>query len=197
MNNTGGATFIPDRRVFEELRHTQGGVWRRFKAGGAAAHDWLNKARIKIQDRFLPVLRAQEAVIAASGQPLPESHNAYIAKETFSGKVGRHLFEIDEDYTKPIIDVMAAGRDRAMLDPDEVGTWLYARHALERNMQIASINPSMPDGGSGMTDAEAQAILQAVAVGPDAARFAQIGKLVDALRGRQLTRRFLRASDWL
>jgi len=37
--------------------------------------------------------------------------------------------------------------------------YLYALHAKERNAQIAKINPKMPDGGSGMTNAEAEAIL--------------------------------------
>ena len=110
--------------------------------------------------------------------------DAYTVETTFSGKVGRHLFEIDEDFTKPIVTLIAQTRGR--LTAESVGTWLYARHAIERNARIASINPRMPDGGSGMMDADAQAILAAAAASPDAATLDKIGTLVDQLRERSL-----------
>ena len=45
------------------------------------------------------------------------------------------------------------------LTADEVNRFLMARHAPERNAQIASINPKLPDGGSGMTNAEAAQVI--------------------------------------
>ncbi len=178
------AAFIPDRRVWEELTRAGAPIWQRLRQGAGAAHDAIDRARIVLQDRFLPVLRAQEAVERRLGMPLPADHNAYIAETTFSGKVGRHLFEIDEDYTKPIIDLIAG--TRGALTADAVGEWLYARHAIERNAHIAGINPKMPDGGSGMMTADAQAILAAAAAGPHAKTLAEIGNLVDKLRERTL-----------
>lgn len=164
----GRHAFVPDRRIWEELTRANAGVWARLRGGAAAAKDQVDRARIIFQDRFLPILRAQEAVMRGTGQPLPLEQNAYIAETTFSGKVGRHLFEIDEDYTKPIIDLIAEAK--GALTADYVGTWLIARHTQERNAHIASINPAMPDGGSGMTDAEASLILAEAAAGPYAAR---------------------------
>ena len=143
----------------------------------------VDRARIVMQDRFLPVMRAQQAVTKSFGITIPESHNAYLTETTFSGKVGRHLFEIDEEYTKPIISLIAGSK---ALTADTVGLWLAARHAVERNAYIATINPAMPDGGSGMTDAEAQQVLADAAAGPDAARLDQIGDLIDKLRERSL-----------
>jgi hypothetical protein len=32
---------------------------------------------------------------------------------------------------------------------DELGDYLIARHAPERNEQIARVNPDLPDGGAG------------------------------------------------
>lgn len=180
----GRSVFIPDRKVWEELTRSGVGVWDRIGNGREAAKDQLDRARVKFQDRFLPVLRAQQAIEAANGQALPQDQNAYITETTFSGKAGRHLFEIDEDYTKPIIDQIAASNGR--MDAESVGNWLYARHAVERNAQIAKINASMPDGGSGMTNADAGRILADVAASPDAARYAEIGKLIDGLRERTL-----------
>lgn len=180
----GGTPHIPDRRIWEELTRAGRPIWARLREGLGAANDAVDKARIRLQDRFLPVLRAQQAVMRATGAPLPADHDAYIAETTFSGKVGRHLFEIDEDYTKPIIKLIAA--TKGALTADDVGEWLTARHAVERNARIASINPKMPDGGSGMMTADAQAILAAAAAGPHAQTLDEIGDLIDKLRERTL-----------
>lgn len=180
----GGALFIPDRRVWEELTRAGVPVWQRLRNGRGAASDALDRARQVIQDRFLPVLRAQEAIMRATGRNIAPEQNAYIAETTFSGKVGRHLLDIDEAYAKPIIDIIA--KTDGGLTLESVGEWLYARHAIERNAYIASINPDMPDGGSGMTDQDAQDILSDAAAGPHAAQLQQIGALIDGLRERTL-----------
>lgn len=182
-----GSIFIPDRRIWEELTDSSQSYWSRLGSGAGAAHDWIDKARIKIQDRFLPVLRAQEAVIRTTGGPLSEDMNVYLAEETFSGKVGRHLFEIDEQFTKPIIDLIAG--TKGALTADDVGMWLTARHAVERNARIASINLAMPDKGSGITTANANAIMAQGAAGPHAQMLNEIGALIDQLREKTLKMR--------
>src|SRR5690606_38279921 len=45
------------------------------------------------------------------------------------------------------------------ISPKLLMDYLYARHAPERNARIASINPNMPDGGSGLTTQQANDIL--------------------------------------
>lgn len=47
-----------------------------------------------------------------------------------------------------------------------IDAYLVARHAAERNAQIAKINPNMPDGGSGMFTNDADAILNAISRQP-------------------------------
>lgn len=185
QNSAMGANpFIPDRRMWETLTQSGVPIWQRLRDLPGAASDAVDRARQVIQDRFLPVLRAQEAVMRQTGRHVPREQDAYTAETTFSGKVGKHLLQIDEEYTKPIIQIIAASKGR--MDADSVGSWLYARHAIERNAYIATINPMMPDGGSGMMDAEAQQILADVAASPDAAAYDQIGALIDALRERNL-----------
>ena len=161
-------------------------VWQRLRNGAGAARDAADRARMIIQDRMLPIRRAQEAIVARRGKPLPSGMDVYGVETTFSGKVGRHLFEIDEGFTKPIIDLIAKSKG---LTADSVGQWLYARHAIERNARIASINPRMPDGGSGMMDADAQQILAQAVASPHAAALNQIGALVDQLREQTLKMR--------
>ena len=176
----GAVPFIPDRRIWETLTAAGVPVWQRLRDLPGAASDAVDRARYVIQDRFLPVLRAQEAVERQIGRPLPADHDAYTKETTFSGRVGRHLLDVDETFTKPVIKIIAASKGR--MTADSVGQWLYARHAVERNAYIASINPTMPDGGSGMMDAEANQILQDIAASPDAAAYDSIGKMVDDLR---------------
>ncbi|MBK8772703.1 MAG: hypothetical protein IPM06_20065 [Rhizobiales bacterium] len=180
----GGAVFVPNRHIWEELTTASAPIWERLKNGRAAAMDAVDRARVLLQDRMLPLRRAQAEIEKASRVKLPEDQNVYLTETTFSGKVGNHLGRIDQDFTKPIIDLIAA--TKGDLDADTVGTWLYARHAVERNAHIASINPKMPDGGSGMTDAEANSILAQAAASKHAATLDRIGKLIDALRERSL-----------
>ena len=180
----GTPPFIPDRAVWDEFSKSGQGIWGRIKGAGGAMHDKIDGARIKFQDRFLPVLRAQEAIERSTGEQLPEEVNAYLAEETFSGKVGRHLFEIDEDFTKPIVDIIA--QSKGELTVDDIGDYLTARHAKERNAYIASINDEMPDGGSGMTNAQADKILKDAESGAHADDMKQIAKLVDNLRERTI-----------
>lgn len=180
-NSALGATpFIPDRRIWETLTRAGIPIWQRLRDLPGAASDAVDRARYTIQDRMLPFLRAQEAVMRQTGRPLPKEHDVYLSETTFSGKVGRHLLDIDERFTKPIIQIIAASNGR--MDADSVGQWLYARHAQERNAYIASINPMMQDGGSGMTNAEAAQILADVAASPDAASYDRIGDLIDKMR---------------
>lgn len=188
-NHTGGGIHIPDRRIWEELNNRNAGIWERLKGGSDAAYDWVDKGRVNFQDRFLPVLRAQEAIMRQTGAKLDEQYNAYVAEETYSGKVGDHLSEIDEDYTKRIIAIMVGEKKDAKMKIEDVDQWLYARHAVERNAKIASINANMQDGGSGMENADAAAILSNAAASPHSARLNEIGQIIDDLRERSLALR--------
>lgn len=184
--NTGmlGSLFIPDRRVWEEITRAGTPIWDRLRNGAGGLHDAVDRARVKLQDAFLPFLRAQQAVMLATGQKINADHNAFLTHKTFSGKVAKHFFDIDHQFTKPIIDLIA--KTKGSLTFDDVGEWLYARHAIERNARIASINQDMQDGGSGMETADAQAILAQAAAGPHAAALEKIGALVDQLREKTL-----------
>ncbi len=178
---------IPDRRLWDELTASNASIFERLRGAGGAIYDAVDKARFQVQDRMLPVLRAQQAIENAVGAPLPNDMNAYQTEVTYSGKAGRKLFEVDEEFTKPIIGIIA--KSKGALDAEIVGQWLTARHAEERNRQVASINPSMPDGGSGMTNAEARAILAQWAASPQAADLQRIGDLVDKMRDYTLRMR--------
>jgi hypothetical protein len=59
-------------------------------------------------------------------------------------------------------DSFLARLTKDKLTVDDIGIYLYAKHTVERNAYIASINPAFKpgEGGSGLTDVEAAAILE-------------------------------------
>ncbi|MDP4076243.1 LPD38 domain-containing protein [Acidovorax sp. A1169] len=70
------------------------------------------------------------------------------------GTVATRVEDFREGTVKPVIDRI----QKAGFTTEQVAEYLHAAHAEERNAQIASIDPKTLDG-SGMTNAEAQAIL--------------------------------------
>lgn len=128
----------------------------------------LDRVRVKLQDRYLPLLRVQQRVESAIGRPLPQVANPYVREELMTGRIGAKLDRLSKDMIDPLFVAM----HQAGVSVDELETYLYARHAPERNAQIAKINPELPDGGSGMSDIEAAALIN---------RMDQAGKL-DAIK---------------
>lgn len=107
------------------------------------------------QDKMRPLLRTQEAIKKDGGR-ISENENAYLAEEAFHGKTENDLRKMRERYLEPMSKKMAdSGIEREELD-----MYLWAKHAEERNAQIARINPDMPDGGSGMTNEQAKKLLK-------------------------------------
>ena len=49
LARTNGYAHIPDRKIWEALSAQQSGIWSRFTAGSAAAHDMVEKARIILE----------------------------------------------------------------------------------------------------------------------------------------------------
>jgi Inorganic Pyrophosphatase/Large polyvalent protein associated domain 38/Large polyvalent protein-associated domain 1/Large polyvalent protein-associated domain 5 len=123
--------------------------------------DWFKR---KLQDKFAPIKDMQANIEDATGRELPEDQNAYRAEELFYGKTENDLNKMEKNHVKPLVDAMTSNN----IDSAELDQFLIAKHARERNAHIASINPEMQDGGSGMTNAEADAILS---------RYEQEGKL--------------------
>lgn len=116
------------------------------------AGDWFVR---NLQDKFKPIKDIQKSITDYRGNQLDDNENTYQAEELFYGKAENDLRQVEESLIKPLVDEMAA----TGIEQGELDTFLMAKHAQERNAYIASINPEMPDGGSGMTNAEAQQIL--------------------------------------
>jgi hypothetical protein len=139
--------------------------------------DWstFDSIREQLQDSFLRPKRVQETIAEQAGRAITLDENVYRAEEQFPGKVGARRENLAAEHKDPIVKAIAnVLAKKSITIPDGKGgtqeakgyeileAYLYARHAPERNAQIASINPDFPDGGSGMTDADAATILRTI-----------------------------------
>ncbi|EIM5533442.1 hypothetical protein LNM54_005388, partial [Salmonella enterica subsp. enterica] len=134
----------------------------------------------QMQDKF-QVLKAVQDKIRESGGKLDDSNDAYLAEELFHGKAENDLNVMKERYVKPLAKLLA-DYDIPQSALDE---YLYARHAPERNLHIAKINPKMPDGGSGMTNAEAAGIMDRVRRSGKQAQYDRLAGIVDDMLARR------------
>ncbi|EGI6490926.1 hypothetical protein ABN47_003108 [Salmonella enterica subsp. enterica serovar Hvittingfoss] len=134
----------------------------------------------QMQDKF-QVLKAVQDNIRKSGGKLDDSNNAYMAEELFHGKAENDLNVMKERYIQPLAKLLA-DYDIPQSSLDE---YLYARHAPERNLHIAKINPKMPDGGSGMTNAEAADIMDKVRRSGKQAQYDRLAGIVDDMLARR------------
>lgn len=134
----------------------------------------------QMQDKF-QVLKAVQDKIRESGGKLDDSNDAYLAEELFHGKAENDLNVLKERYVKPLAKLLA-DYDIPQSALDE---YLYARHAPERNAHIAKINPKMPDGGSGMTNAEAADIMDRVRRSGKQAQYDRLAGIVDDMLARR------------
>lgn len=118
--------------------------------------------RQQLQDKF-ERLDTTQKTIKKSGNKISEDADAFLQQELY---VGRATERIDQMRAKVIRDENGKGTgllERMRKDNitiDDMGRYLHAKHAIERNKRVAEINPDLPDGGSGLTNAEATKILK-------------------------------------
>lgn len=107
-----------------------------------------------LQDKQIDMRRVVQAIKAKVGQ-IADRWNPYLQEELYHGRTAKRVKDFLDFELRPLLTDMQM---RGVALP-EFEKFLHARHAEERNVQIAKINPKMPDGGSGMTTADAQAYL--------------------------------------
>jgi len=115
----------------------------------------LRRVQAAIQDNFNRLRQVQERISELTGQPIPERSNYYGAETNRPGRVAARLEDAKRDMTQPLMEKLA----KSGHTPQELMSLLHAQHAPERNAAVARINPEMPDGGSGMMTADANAIV--------------------------------------
>jgi hypothetical protein len=127
--------------------------------------------RIGLQDHFIAVRAAQQAVLEHVGKTkygeaggrssieIKEEFDAYHKEERMKGKTGTRIREFYKDHVDPLKEKIK----KYKFTLPEVDEYLYAKHASERNARIAKINPRFADveknPGSGMSNGRSKTIL--------------------------------------
>lgn len=138
----------------------------------------LDNLVYKMQDRHIDTKRVQQA-IAEAGNDIEDAWNPYLKEELFHGRSASRVKEFLDKELKPLLVQMSI---RKVSMPD-IEKYLWMRHAEERNVRIAQINPKMPDGGAGVTTTEAQAYLAGLSP-QQRANLDAVAALVDQINGR-------------
>jgi hypothetical protein len=141
----------------------------------ARTEELLDPLRYTLQDSLIYLQRGQERAIERDG-PLRISEDARLAAELFPGRTGQRLEEAEERLFRPLIEEVQKSR----LSLTQVGDYLYARHAFERNARIRTIDPSN-DEGSGMSNADARKIIADFRADGHEPRLKRIAELVDQI----------------
>lgn len=115
----------------------------------------LRKAQAAVQDNMNRVKQVQSRIEKLTGSKMPDVENYYGAETNRPGRIAARLEDVRDKMMKPLIERLVAGGYKM----PQLSELLHAQHAKERNEAIAKINPDMPDGGSGMTNAQADEIL--------------------------------------
>jgi hypothetical protein len=131
-----------------------------------ADETFVQKKRRKLQDYFLRVQTVQRAVMGQGGT-VTEQTDTYGAEVLSHGRKNALLQDFARDTVAPLMKKLV----KQGVEMDELSLYAYAKHAEERNTRIASIDSRTPDGGSGMTTSDANAILAAVAASGDQAKY--------------------------
>lgn len=144
------------------------------------------QARRVFQDRMIDARNIRDAIETATGQPLDDLLDVYQGENLMHGRAEEGIERIRRELVDPLKADMVQARRRANVSNEDVHRYLWAKHAQERNARIASINPAMPDGGSGLTNQEAQDILDTFDRAGKTAWLERIGRRVKAVRKNTL-----------
>ncbi|QMV33371.1 hypothetical protein F1_00007 [Ralstonia phage Heva] len=116
----------------------------------------FDRFQAAVQDNMNRVKQVQERIKKLTGLKELGFSDYYRAEANRPGRVAARLEDAQKHLTGPLMERLAkSGHTQAQLEE-----LLHAQHAQERNEKIAEINKDMPDGGSGMMTAEANAILE-------------------------------------
>lgn len=129
---------------------------------------FLDRVRAHQQDSYRYLEKLQDSITAHRGAPLAEPADAYVAQIVYPGRRDSRLEDFQRDHVDPLIKAI----QNAKVSTDEVGLYLTAKHARERNALMATRDPKRfsHDNGSGMADATADdLILKYRAEGKEAA----------------------------
>ena len=113
-----------------------------------------DKLLTKFYDMYRPIRNLQKAIEKKLGRKMSVDKNFDIAEDLVYGKIRNKIDNFNTEMFNFFDKLSKKNIDRETLDE-----YLYAKHAVERNAHIREATDGENDAGSGITDAEAQQIL--------------------------------------
>ena len=113
-----------------------------------------------MQDKHVDLKRVTQAIEEQVGK-IEDKFNPYQAEELYHGRTAKQTTDFLKGDLKKLLTDMRLRK----IGVEDIGKFLHARHAEERNKRMAAINPNDPDmqdGGSGMSTKDAKAYLSAM-----------------------------------
>ena len=107
-----------------------------------------------LQDKMIDTKRVIQEIEKTQGR-LKDRWNAYLQEELYHGRTAKQTNDFLQDELSPLLKAIQA-KGFTLADVEE---YLHNRHAEERNIQVAKVNPNMPDGGSEIMTADARKYL--------------------------------------
>jgi hypothetical protein len=172
-----------------------------FKVDYAAIDDATTGFMTKLQDDMLPVGKMYDA-LRKQGFKIPQEYDAYFKEQLYQGNRAPKIKNFIDNVWKPALKTMTEIKVsevqsnnlktaspyyveilKANKNPEHAASnaVLYALHAKERNALIRRMSKGADDRGSGMSDAEANAIID-WASKLDVQQKAKLNTVVQAVR---------------
>jgi len=104
-----------------------------------------------LQNKLIDTKRVQEEITKA-GNDIEQDWDAYLKEELYHGRTAKQSMDFIDKELLPVIKELRKNG----LTVEDFEEYLQNRHAEERNAQVAKVNPNLPDGGSGITNADAR-----------------------------------------
>jgi hypothetical protein len=146
-----GSQALKSRRLLGRV-YTQGNsAWE--KSTATPYGEKLQTITRRLQDKYSDVMLLQQDIEVFKGQRVPESQDFEMAIDLFYGKVREDMEALSREIEKIGKSLEVSGHT-----VEDLSDLLYALHAKERNAHIAKKRKDL-DAGSGMTDEEADAII--------------------------------------
>lgn len=134
------------------------------------------------QDKMNRWARVQRQ-IKEQGGTVALDQDVYHAMERMTGRAADRIDAFTHDTVRPLLKRVADLKTNL----EELGTYLMALGAKDRNAYIQTIRHDMPGNGSGLTDAEAAQIIADYQKRPDFAEFDRLARDFQKLTERKLT----------
>lgn len=136
--------------------------------------------RVKFQDRMLSVKEMIENVETMGGV-VTDATNVYIAEQLAGSRTVQEVEHREATLYDPLFKALEreAKADKP-ITAKELEDFLYARHAPERNAYLRAAGSKVANP-SGMSDAEAEAILDKAALDGKLDRFEELAGFIDAI----------------